>query len=105
MELVTEMQYALTCYEDGTLSPRRILQRLLNELTELEESAFRLVTQGPSQSSLGQKGFASSLDLAAMPQPITPESSSMPSYYSPDDMELMQDLDSDFEGSSNQQPS
>lgn len=105
MELLTDLKYGLPCYEDGTLSPKRILERLSSELTELEASAFLLVTQGMSQSSPEQKDFASSLDLGSMPPTATPEFLSMPSYYSPDDMELTQGLDSDFEGNSMEQPS
>ena len=105
IELTTEMKYALPCYEDGSLSPRRILQKLLSELTELEASAFRLVTTELSQSSLVPKGFASSLDLASTQPPATPESLSTHNFYSPDDMELMQGSDWDLEGNSTELPS
>lgn len=105
MELLTDMEYGLPCYEDGTLSPRRILQRLLSELTELEASAFRLVTQGPSRSLPVPEDFVSSLDLGHIQPPATPESLSMSNGFSPDDMELIQGSDWDLEEGSNQLPS
>lgn len=103
-ELVTDLHYGLPCYEDGTLSPRRILQRLLSELTELEESAFRLVTQGQSRLLPVPEDFVSSLDLGSIQPPATPESLSTHSWYSPDDMELTQGSDWDLEVGLDQPP-
>lgn len=105
MELINEVEYALPCYEEGALSPRRILTKLLAELTELEASAFQLVMTGTSPSLPVPEGFASSLDLGSIKPQATPEFLSMPSGYSPDDMELIQGSDWDLEGNSTELPS
>lgn len=104
-DLQQEMEFALPCYEDGSLSPRRILGKLLTELTELETSAFRLVIKGALQSQPELKAFVSSPVLGSIQPPATAESLSMPSWYSPDDMELTQGSDWDLESHSPELPS
>lgn len=61
--LDTELDYALPCYEDGTLSPRRSLQYIREKLIDLR----RLVNRDPKYVLYGD------VINNTLPPPATPE--------------------------------
>lgn len=104
MRVMTEKEFGLPSYEDGSQSPRGFINKLLSELTELEESAYRLVMTEPYLSKPEPTDYVLNLDWVGLQPPATAESLSTPNSDSSDEMDSTPDSDLDSEGSWNQVP-
>jgi hypothetical protein len=66
--LTTELDYAVACYEDGTLSPRRSLQHIKKELEDLDKFTDDLIGY---RYKIGEESQSNTLPIQP---PATPES-------------------------------
>lgn len=93
-----ETEFALPSYEDGSMSPRLILEQLSNRLSALEVCVSALINGETYLSLPVQKDSYVSRVLASLQPPATPESLSTYNSDFTDDMELFADSPTLLEG-------